>query len=68
MAPKFQDLNVGGEASMAWVKENKNDFTMQARMAVAARILQHAQEKGAENINPMIAAMMGLNKKEPAAE
>ena len=68
VAPKFQDLNVGREASMAWVKENKNDFTMQARMAVAARILQHAQEKGAENINPMIAAMMGLNKKEPAAE
>jgi limonene 1,2-monooxygenase len=68
VAPKFQDLNVGREASMAWVKENKNDFTLQARMAVGARILQHAQEKGAENINPMIAAMMGLNKKEPAAE
>jgi len=64
----YEDLNVGREASMAWVKENKNDFTLQARMAVGARILQHAQEKGAENINPMIAAMMGLNKKEPAAE
>jgi limonene 1,2-monooxygenase len=66
VAPKFQSLNVGREASMTWVKENKNDFTMQARMAVGARILQHAQEKGAENINPMIAEMMGLNKKEPA--
>ena len=30
--------------------------------AVGARIAQHAQEKGAENINPMIAAMMGLKK------
>jgi limonene 1,2-monooxygenase len=68
VAPQFQSLNVGREASMAWVKENKNDFTMQARMAVGARIMQHAEEKGAENINPVIAAMMGLGKKEPAAE
>jgi limonene 1,2-monooxygenase len=67
VAPKFQSLNVGREASMEWVKENKDDFTAQARVAVGARILQHAQEKGAENINPMIAAMMGL-KTEPAAE
>ena len=67
VAPQFQSLNVGREASMAWVKENKLDFTGQARMAVGARILQHAQEKGADNINPMIAAMMGL-KTEPAAE
>ena len=63
VAPRFQSLNVGREASMAWVKENKNDFTMQARMAVGARIMQHAQEKGAENINPMIAEMMGLKTK-----
>ena len=68
VAPRFQDLNVGRVASMAWVKENKDDFTMQARMAVGARIMQHAQEKGADNINPMIAAMMGLGKKEEAAE
>jgi len=68
VAPQFQSLNVGREASMSWVKENKLDFTSQARMAVGARILQHAQEKGADNINPMIAAMMGLGKKEEAAE
>jgi len=68
VAPKFQSLNVGRAASMDWVKENKGDFTLQARMAVGARILQHAQEKGAENINPVIAQMMGLGKKEEAAE
>jgi len=68
VAPRFQSLNVGRAASMDWVKANKGDFTLQARMAVGARILQHAQEKGAENINPMIAAMMGLGKKEEAAE
>ncbi len=68
VAPRFQNLNVGREASMAWVKENKLDFTGQARMAVGMRILQHAQEKGSENINPVIAEMMGLNTKEQAAE
>jgi limonene 1,2-monooxygenase len=66
VAPRFQDLNVNREASMEWVRANKNDFTAQARMAVGARILQHAQEKGAENINPQIAAMMGLNKPKAA--
>jgi limonene 1,2-monooxygenase len=68
VTPQFQSLNVGRAASMDWVKANKNDFTLQARMAVGARILQHAQEKGADNINPMIAAMMGLGKKDEAAE
>jgi limonene 1,2-monooxygenase len=68
VAPRFQSLNVGRAASMDWVKGNKDAFTMQARMAVGARIMQHAQEKGADNINPAIAAMMGLGKKEEAAE
>jgi limonene 1,2-monooxygenase len=68
VAPRFQNLNVGREASMAWVKANKADFTAQSQMAVGARIMQHAQEKGSANINPMIAEMMGLNKKEEAAE
>jgi limonene 1,2-monooxygenase len=68
VAPKFQGLNVGREASMAWVKENKHDFTTQARMAVGARIVQHAQEKGADNINPLLAQMMGLGKKAEPAE
>ena len=68
VAPKFQSLNVGREASMAWVKDNKAEFTAQSMAAVGARIAQHAQEKGADNINPMIAAMMGLKKTEEAAE
>jgi limonene 1,2-monooxygenase len=68
VAPKFQQLNVGRDASMAWVKANKADFTAQSMAAVGARIAQHAAEKGAENINPMIAEMIGLNKKEEAAE
>jgi limonene 1,2-monooxygenase len=68
VAPKFQSLNVGRDASMAWVKENKSAFTAQSMMAVGDRIRRHAEEKGADNINPAIAAMMGIGKKEPAAE
>jgi limonene 1,2-monooxygenase len=66
--PKFQDLNVNREASMAWVKSNKAEFTAQSMAAVGARIAQHAAEKGAKDINPMIAAMMGLDDKKDAAE
>jgi limonene 1,2-monooxygenase len=66
--PKFQDLNINRDASMAWVKSNKAEFTAQSMAAVGARIAQHAAEKGSENINPMIAAMMGLDKKPDAAE
>ena len=52
VAPKFQRLNVGREASMAWVKANKAEFTAQAMAAVGARIAQHAQEKGAGEHQP----------------
>ena len=60
VAPRFQDLNVNREASMQWVGGHKGEFTGAAMMAVGARIAQHAQEKGAENIAPEIRAMMGL--------
>ena len=67
VAPRFQQLNVNREASMDWVRANKDEFTAQARAAVGARILQHVQEKGAAEINPLIAAMMGLDTSKPEA-
>ncbi len=66
VAPRFQQLNANRDASMDWVRANKAEFTAQARMAVGARILQHAQEKGADDINPQIAAMMGLSNTKAA--
>jgi limonene 1,2-monooxygenase len=66
VAPRFQSLNIGRDASMAWVKENKQAFTAQSMAAVGDRIRQHAEEKGAANINPMIAQMMGIKKPEAA--
>jgi len=69
VAPRFQQLNVNREASMEWVRANKNEFTAQARAAVGLRILQHVQEKGAAEINPLITAMLGLDaSKSEAAE
>ncbi|MDE2488926.1 MAG: LLM class flavin-dependent oxidoreductase [Alphaproteobacteria bacterium] len=58
VAPKFQSLNVNREASMSWVGQNKTEFTTQVRAAVGARIVQHIQEKGAENIRPEIVALI----------
>lgn len=56
--PQFQALNVNRQASMDWVKSNKTEFTTQVRAAVGARIVQHIQEKGAENIRPEIVALI----------
>ncbi len=67
VAPRFQGLNVNRDASMDWVRANKDDFTAQARAAVGARIVQHAHEKGVENIQPEIAAMIGLAPAKPEA-
>lgn len=64
VAPRFQELNVNREASMAWVGQNKATFTAEMQAAVGARIAQHMMEKGAENIRPELveaiqAAVMG---------
>lgn len=66
VTPRFQQLNENRAASMAWVGGHKTEFTGAAMAAVGARIAQHAQEKGLENIRPEIAAMMGLKKPEAA--
>jgi limonene 1,2-monooxygenase len=63
VAPKFQDLNVNREASYEWARTNRPNFIGQSMMAVGARVAQHIQEKGAENIHPGILASMGLGKK-----
>ncbi|MFN3523892.1 MAG: LLM class flavin-dependent oxidoreductase [Phenylobacterium sp.] len=58
VAPRFQELNVNREASMAWVGQNKNAFTSAMQAAVGARIAQHMMEKGSQNIRPELAAMI----------
>lgn len=66
--PKFQELNVNREASLDWARTNRPAFMGQAMMAVGARVAQHIEKKGTENIRPEILDAMGLNKKPDAAQ
>ncbi len=66
--PKFQELNVNREASLEWARTNRPAFMGQAMMAVGARVAQHIEKKGTENIRPEILDAMGLNKKPDAAQ
>ena len=60
VAPRFQQMNINREASMEWVRQNHGDFVAQGRAAVLDRVVQHAQEKGAANILPEVAALAGI--------
>ena len=59
VAPHFQQLNDNREASIAWVGGHKQAFTGQVMAAMGARIAQHIAEKGAGDIRPEFAAMLG---------
>ena len=58
--PRFQDLNVNRDASLNWARDNRTSFTAQSMGAVGAAIMQHIQEKGTENISPLILRTMGM--------
>lgn len=66
--PRFQAANVNREASLRWAADNRPRFIGEAQAAVGARLAQHIQEKGTENIRPEILAAMGLDRKPEAAE
>ncbi len=55
VAPQFQDLNVGRDASMEWARVNHDDFIGRATKAVTERIARHIEEKGTDNIAAEIA-------------
>jgi limonene 1,2-monooxygenase len=66
--PKFQDLNPNREASLRWCADNRPRFIGEAQAAVGARVVQHIQEKGTDDIRPEILEALGLNKQPEAAE
>jgi limonene 1,2-monooxygenase len=66
--PTFQTLNDIRDVSLNWAKDNRESFMGQAMMAVGARVAQHVEKKGTENIRPEILAAMGLDKKTDAAQ
>jgi limonene 1,2-monooxygenase len=61
--PRFQGLNENREISLNWAAENRPRFIGEAMAAVGARVAQHVQEKGTENIRPEILAAMGMGAK-----
>jgi len=67
VAPRFQELNVNREASLEWAATNRPRFIGEAMAAVGARVAQHIQNKGTDNIRPEILEAMGMASK-PAAE
>ena len=66
--PKFQQSNDNRDASLDWARTNRPRFIGEAQQAVGARVAQHIENKGTENIRPEILEAMGLNKKPEAAE
>lgn len=62
VAPQFQQLNDNRHASLEWAAGNRDRFIGEARNAVGARIAQHIQTEGTENIRPEILEAMGIGK------
>ena len=62
--PRFQDSNVNREQSLNWARDNRPTFIGESQAAaVGARLVQHIEAKGADNIAPEIIEAMGLGKK-----
>lgn len=66
--PEVNGMNANRQASIEWAATNRPRFIGEAQAAVGARLAEHIQKKGTENIRPEILAAMGLDKKSEAAE
>ncbi len=66
--PEVNGMNANRQASIEWAATNRPRFIGEAQAAVGARLAEHIQQKGTENIRPEILAAMGLDKKAEAAE
>jgi len=66
--PEVNGVNANRLASIEWAAANRPRFIGEAQAAVGARLAEHIQKKGTENIRPEILAAMGLGKKPEAAE
>lgn len=66
--PAVNGENANRQASLEWAAANRPRFIGEAQAAVGARLAEHIQKKGTDNIRPEILAAMGLNKKSEAAE
>ena len=60
--PHFQQLNVNRQASYEWVKANRPRFGEESRGAIAAAIVRHEAEKGAQHIRPGLKEVLAVDK------
>jgi limonene 1,2-monooxygenase len=61
--PEVNGMNANRQASIEWAATNRPRFIGEAQAAVGARLAEHIQKKGTENIRPEILAAMGIDKK-----
>ncbi len=66
--PRFQGSNGNRDDSLKWAADNRPRFIGEAQAAVGARIVQHIQAKGTDNVAPEILAALGMAKHPQAAE
>ncbi|OWK29655.1 LLM class flavin-dependent oxidoreductase [Sphingomonas mucosissima] len=66
--PEVNGMNANRQSSIEWAATNRPRFIGEAQAAVGARLAEHIQKKGTENIRPEILAAMGIDKKAEAAE
>ncbi|MCC6919182.1 MAG: LLM class flavin-dependent oxidoreductase [Alphaproteobacteria bacterium] len=60
VAPKFQALNENRHESIAWAQSQRTGFIDATTKAVAGRLQQHIDEKGAKNVSEEVIAALGL--------
>jgi limonene 1,2-monooxygenase len=68
VVPEVNGANANRHQSIEWAAANRPRFIGEAQAAVGARLAEHIQTKGTDNIRPEILAAMGLGKKSEAAE
>jgi limonene 1,2-monooxygenase len=62
VAPRFTGANAIRQDSLARARDNRPQFVGELFGAVGARVAQHIQTQGAENIAPEILQAMGMTK------
>lgn len=60
VAPRFQALNENRHESIAWAQSQRTGFIDATTKAVAGRLQQHIDEKGAKNVSEEVIAALGL--------
>lgn len=61
--PKLNRLNANRQASEDWLRDNNAEFKGELNAAVAAKIAEHAAQKGADQLSPDFMQYFGVGRK-----